>query len=75
MTFAVNLKALYNYKHDTGAEKQVYSIVVVSVGAGTLRGDTFVTYKNTRTQECYTREISDFGVRMEVVDGSGDVVY
>lgn len=68
-------RVLYNYKHDTGEPKQVYSIVVTSNGAGPLKGQQFVTYKNISTQETYTRELGDFHLRMEVIDGSGDVVY
>ncbi len=64
------MERLYIYVGDPDTK---YEVVCESKGAGGLRGEAFVTYRNVATGECYTRTKTDFEKRM--VPQVNDVVY
>lgn len=64
------MERLYSYVGDTTAK---YEIVCESKGAGVLRNQVFVTYRDKETGECYTRTKADFEERM--IPKVNDVVY
>lgn len=50
----------------------IYELVCSSIGAGQLKPETFVTYKDLATGQCYTRTSSEFNTRMKpyIIDGA-----